>query len=289
MTETFSPLFHMPVIAPAPADYAGDAVAYYAEVAQQTAVTLTAVEVLPEQMLTPSASLQAKGLVVTLGNPDATFQYAASSQAPAPPAWRTLFAMAGGFLRYIPSGAPGGLNPALPPPFDTLAPVSPAAPVDLTTPAWGTLALDIWPADSRLMQEAAPQKPSLGALYYVGADEAAAAVAIKPLLAVQYPQARYDASVSAGKTPALQKAVEGIKGAAYGSAQSYATLLDDYVAEFKQGTTSVLVKGGSQIGAAILADPGGGPIGRIEFWAMDAAQSRSFQDISDYFWAGAAS
>lgn len=286
----FVPHFSMPLISPRPSDCQLSPPDYYAEVGNQTIVTLTNSPTLPEQVL-PSGPPQDKALIVTVSNPDSVFQYAPTSGGGGQtlPPWRTLFAMMGGTLSYVSAAAPGGLNPFLPPPYNALTTiVVPGPPAGLpTTTLWGTLVLRLWGADILRMQEASDTGPACSALFYVGVDEASASAAAVAALALLYPQARFDEAVAGARKPALQDVVEGIKGAPYVSPPTYAGLINDYAEAFVLGNTSVLVKGGTEIGKAVIVDPATAPLGRVELWAVDASPTPEFQMVSPYFWAGA--
>lgn len=284
--------FHMPVIAPAPKDYQGTAPAYYAEVAQQCATGALPIPVEPELIVALSASPSPKGLQVTLANPDGVFQYQSGGQGPAPPPWRTLFAMTGGFLTYVPSTVASGLGPWLPPPFDSIAsPFVPTAPAGLATARWGTLVLRLWGPDVARMQRNLDAGPACGVLYYVGVAEDSLAMPVAGIVSRLFPKERFDSSAAEGKQPTLRRVLEKMAGTPYPTMPGYTQLVTDYVARFVAGETSLMVEGGQAIGKTVLVSPGGGGgvAGEISLWAVDASTAPAFADVAPYFWSGASS
>lgn len=296
--DKFVPTFAMPVIAPAPFGYTGDAAAYYAELAGQTQVTTTQVEVLPEQQLPPTTPLDKKGLLVTITNPDATFQPAVpitgTTSVLAPlPTFGTLFAMMGGWLSYRRSTAAEGLNSFFPDPYASLqAPVQYSAPAGLLTPAWGTLVLTLWGADYDVLQAALGDHPGSLVVYYLGVDEASLLPLLKPALKELFPEQAYNdhiaaqgqLSVAKQKMAPLRDVIEAITVVPYGTAitapvPSYNQLIDDHLAAFVNGTTAIMVKGGKAIGKAIQCNAGftsSQPIAQVELWFVDAGSPQQF-------------
>lgn len=289
---SFQPRFRMPVIAPPPRDYAGDADAYYAEAALQAGVVATPITVEPEELLSAPNPSPTNGMRVTLTDPDGVLQHVpmAVSDPPPPTApWRTLFAMMGGQLRYVPSTAPAGLNAHMPSPYDSLSPpFTPRAPAGLLTPAWGTLILRLWGADVMKMQTEIDSGPACGVIYYVGVDEASLDAAMEAIIHQLFPAASFAASITANRIPALRQVVEEILSAPYTQPPSHAQLVTDYVTQFVAGKTSVLVPGGAAIGKALLVDPGGGAAaGEVLLWTVDSGPVPAFTDIKPYLGAGA--
>jgi hypothetical protein len=293
-TTSFQPRFRMPVIAPPPPDYAGDAEAYYADVEQQSGVVAAPIAIEPEEVQAAPNASPANGMKVTLSNPNGVFQYVPtgiSVPAPPPAPWRTLFAMMGGQLRYVPSTDPAGLNAQLPPLYDSLpSPFTPQTPAGLLTSSWGTLVLRLWGADVMKMQARLDGAPACGVIYYVGVDETSLNAAVEPVVHQLFPATGFASSIAGNRTPALRLVVEEILSAPYAQPPSYAQVVADYVAQFVAGKTSLLVPGGTPIGTTVLLDPGGGaaPGGEILLWAVDSGQAPAFADINAYFGAGAA-
>lgn len=283
------PRFHMPLIAPKPADHQVAAPDYYAEVAQQCAIGVIPTAPEPELILFPGNPPDPKGLLVTLANPDAVFQY--SGQIQTPP-WRTLFAMTGGFLTYIRSTSVTGLNPWLPPPFDAIdPPFAPSTPTGLLTSQWGTLVLRLWSQDVGRMQDKLDAAPACGTLYYVGVAEDSLSGPVGDVVQRLYPTSRFDAAVAKGRQPTLLRVLEKIAGAPYSSAPSYSQLVSDYAARFIAGETSLLVEGGTPIGKTILTSAGGGTgnAGQVLLWALDSSATPAFAPVTPYFWSGVSS
>ncbi len=287
----FKPAFAMPVIAPPPSGYAGTMADYYAEIATQTTMTPTLVQILPEQML-PVSPLVEKSLLITITNPAASFVPAipltVDPDAPAAPPspFATLFALMGGWLSYVRATPGGGLHLAsmLASPFDTItpAPEYPApAGLDPAT-AWGAFVLRLWGMDLKRLAEALPETPVCSAVYYLGVDELSARAALAPLVRLHFPLDQYDASVAGNEKPVLQDVMEEVKGQAYaGAAPSHADLIDDFLDALFDGSTTLLVKGGSAIGQAVqVPDPDASSqmIGQAELWFIDDASPPAFID-----------
>jgi hypothetical protein len=282
--------FFMPLIAPAPDGYAGDATAYYAEVLQQCAVSVVPVAVEPEEILSQGGSAGTKGLLVTLGDPDGVFQSGQGGQGPAQPPWRTMFAMAGGFLTYVRSTHSAGLNAWMPPPYDAITPpFAPAAPAGLSTPLWGTFVLRLWAPDVSRMQTKLESDPACGTLFYVGVAEDSIAATIAPLIERAFPQSRFDATRAKAKKPSLQRLIEKIAGAPYTSPPSYNQSVNDLIARFLDGETSLLVEGGALIGKTVLVSSGGASdAGQLILWACDSSAAPAFAPAMPYFDAAVA-
>jgi hypothetical protein len=300
--DKFVPTFAMPVIAPAPDGYSGDAPAYYAELASQTTVGPSLVEILPEQLL-PVNPLEKKGLFVTITNPNAVFQPSvpltpnSDPNAPLPPplpTFDTLFALMGGDLIYRRATATDGLNSLLPSPFDAITPaVQYPSPAGLLPAAWGTLVLTLWGADFDRLQTALNDRPACLSVYYVGVDEASLVPLLKPALRRMYPKQAYlDYLAQQSQLPAaeqkkavVREVVEAITLIPYPTAPadptpSYDQLIDDHLVEFVNGHTSLTVKGGTPIGRAIQCDPSGMPssqtTAQVELWFIEAGSPQQF-------------
>jgi len=289
----FVPRFAMPVIASAPPGYSGDAAAYYAELATQTTVTPTLVEVLPERLLQPTGVLDKNGLLVTITNPDATFTPATpitgtgSVLAPLP-TFGTLFALTGGMLFYRRSTALDGLSSLLWPPYDGIQPpVEYPAPAGLVTPTWGTLALVTWGPDFDVLQTALSDHTACATVYYVGVDEASLQPLLKPTLQRIFPKQPFLDYVAgqAQQPPAKQKKAvlrdvgEATTGTFYPTAitaptPDYDQIIDDILVAFLNSTASILVEGGMPIGKAVQCSAGITPdqtVAQVELWFADAA------------------
>jgi hypothetical protein len=290
----FEPAFAMPVIAPAPAGYSGSVADYYAEMATQTLVTPTPVELLPEQLLNPAGPFQTKGVLITIANPDASFQPAVPIPPPPIPflpvplpAFGILYAMLGGELQYQPSGDPGGLNPLLPAAFAQIAsPIHYPPPADLITPTWGTLALRVWATDAKKIQDALPGEPACRMIYYVGVDQASLKSMLEPTVKRMYDeQAFLDYVAAQDQKPVAEQKFAPLRDAAKAitlivdpdpppsATPTYATLVDRILDAFVAGTTRLLVKGGTPIGKAIQINTpnilGPATTARVEMWFVD--------------------
>jgi len=291
--NSFTPAFAMPLIAPPPDGY--DTATYYSDVASQTTVTATPVEVLPEQQATTADPLEKKGMLVTVTNPDATFQ-SSNSGSGSPSSnnlqpFGTLFALMGGELRYLPSTSPEGLNPLLPSPFsEASTPIQYPPPDGLVTTAWGTLALTLWWADFNKLQTALDDNSACQTIYYVGVDEGSLAPLLKPAFERIFTQQAYSDHLTAQsslpapdrKKAVLRDVVETVTLTPYAtdpasSTPTYDDLVDAFMAEFVKGTTSLMVKGGTPIAKAVQSAPAGGEtIAQIELWFVDAGAPQQF-------------
>jgi hypothetical protein len=300
--DKFVPAFAMPVIAPPPDGYAADAAAYYLELASQTTVTPALVEVLPEQLLPPMNPLEKKGMLVTITNPNAIFQPSVpltgsgdpNSTLPPLPTFDTLFALMGGNLIYRRATAPDGLNSLLPSQFDGITPaVQYPSPAGLLTAAWGTLVLTLWGTDFDKLQTALNDNPACLTIYYVGVDEASLAPLLKPALKQMFTEQVYLdflaaqnlLELAAQKKPVIREVDEAVRLIPYTTAPAattptYDQLINDLLAQFVNGTTSLMVKGGMPIGRAIQCDPSGmvgsQTIAQVELWFIDAGALQQF-------------
>lgn len=286
--KRFVPRFHMPLIGPPPLDYPGDAGAYHADAAAQAGAAVINVPVEAELLMPPSGGIGDNAVRITLSNPDGTLQYSPNGTGPTPVLhpWRTLYALLGGVLAYAPSTSASGLNPHLPPPYNSLnPPLTPTPPAGLAAP-WGTLVLSPWGLDARRLQEKTEDGTACGAIYYIGVDEISLAPHITAAIKALFPEDRYGDSVAAGHKPALCKVVERLSSTIYAQTPPYNTLIADHLDLFLNGQAAVMVRGGTPIGKAVIIG-GSNPTARIDLWAVDASPSRAFTDLTPYLWAGA--
>lgn len=144
-------------------------------------------------------------------------QAANASSSPNP----TLFAMAGGFVRFYPAGA------GVP------------SPDGFSDPAQGVLMLTPWLGDVEAQKRAfPPDTPRPGAIYYVGVDEAATKLILRDETARM-------------SEAALRASWTEVKGAAPPPGTSPSDLIDAHNDRVMAGTGSVFVDGGTPIGKAV--------------------------------------
>lgn len=288
--EKFVPTFYMPVIAPAPEGYAGDAAAYYAEVAIQSFVTLEDVLIPPEATVVTDPP-ETKGLKITIPSPGAT--------SPAPFPFGTVFAIMGGWLTYVRAtpdalaGSAVDLVPSLPPPFNGVTPPPQyPAPAGLDPPAtpWGALVLRLWGIDFQKLTETLQGSPACNAVYYLGVDEASVQTALTPLVKLHFRRDHYDQSVANHEKPVFQDVVEEIKGQLYATTPTpYDDLVNDFLIAMLNGNTSLLVKGGAPIGEAVrVIDISSGTgvqpaVGKVELWLLDGGEPPQFISSTQIF------
>ncbi len=277
----FDSHFHMPIIAPAPPDFGPNASVYYSQVKSQADWQVSSVTIAPELVIPPQ-NPGPKGLKVTIEHPAARFSYTPgapiSPPPPQPPLFGSLFAMTGGEVWYRPSTA--GLNSLLPAPFSahTSPLLAPAPSAGVSSGAWGTVALKLWPEDVVKLSAWQPDAAILSTVFYVGVDQASLAIALKPCVEKTYPLSDYDASIAKSVRPSLQDVMETVRGSAYGGVQPYATLVADHVAAVIAGTTGLLTPGGAILGEAVKIVPSGSgqPSAEVQFWFLDGQSPQRF-------------
>src|SRR5687767_2579661 len=119
MTTGYLPLFQLPIIGPPPAAFTGTPTTYYASLnATVTAVAAT-------------GAMSRAGLVISV----------------APASQRTIYAISGGNITFIPAGK------TIPSPDNQIA------------PAGGALLLSVWPADFHKLKMAGPAGTEPVAVY----------------------------------------------------------------------------------------------------------------------------
>jgi hypothetical protein len=186
MTASYKPEFWMPIVGPPPAG--GTPTTYYAPFTSKVIATPSGVD---------------QGLTITCSD---------STSA-------TVFAMAGGFLGFVPDG---GLLP-----FTTGG----------TAPAGGAIVLTVWCDDVNQQRQCFPNVALPKAFVYLGLDQTSVDTALQNVVSL-LPEAE------------LTTFWENQKGTAPPSGTTLQSLIDYYVAGVTDGNAEVFVDGGTPLGNA---------------------------------------
>lgn len=274
----FVPAFAMPVIAPPP-DGGPDAITHYAAVKALCDLVIADVPV------SADTNMLAKGLRITIPNP--------AGMVAGSLAFGTLFALMGGSLRYRRVEADKvtlALASILPAPFDSATPAP-----SFTAPAghdasksWGAFRLTVWGPDFMKLRHLIGEVSACATVYYLGVDEASAALALKPLVECEYPLTAYDKAIAEATKPAFQSVVEKARNQVYVSTPPYATLVADFMTSLMKGDTELMVPGGGALGQAIEAPAPAvatnpPQVGIVELWFLDGGAPPAFIASAEFF------
>jgi len=255
VNKPFEPAFHMPVIAPPPEGYAGTPADYYAAIDAMTTITITDVASPPELAnwdgVAPAP--EAKAVEVMIDTPTAQMPSPQGSTT-ANPEFRTIYAMMGGALRYVPAASPIPLDNSL---YTTPTLYSPPNGAD---PA-GSFVLRLWATDFERLQEGLTISPAPRLVIYSGVDEGSLNDYAPALIERVYPD-----GAKASLAKLLNQA--GLLSTAASQTGAPADLVRaDFLTAFKTGALDLMVRGGVPIGKMVL-DPNvtggsGSPIAKL--------------------------